>query len=30
MHEIERIKTFRRSLAEKRPVAVAEYQLHGA
>ena len=30
MHEIERIKTLRSSMAEKRAVRVAEYQLQGA
>ncbi|MGQ0650745.1 MAG: type II toxin-antitoxin system MqsA family antitoxin [Betaproteobacteria bacterium] len=30
MHEIERIKCLRKSVAEKRPVAVAEYRLQGA
>ncbi|MBI4195040.1 MAG: type II toxin-antitoxin system MqsA family antitoxin [Betaproteobacteria bacterium] len=30
MHEIERIKTLRKSVAEKRPVAVAAYEIEGA
>jgi hypothetical protein len=30
MHEIERIKTLRNSMAPKRSVPVAEYQLQGA
>jgi hypothetical protein len=30
MHEIERIKTLRKSVAEKRPVAVAEFEAQDA